>query len=133
MIIIGTVFALLAALLHVFIFYMESFAWTSKRAQGVFSITAQEAENTKEMAYNQGFYNLFLALIAGTGAVLLLSGAAGGGFSSVGVALSLAGTGSMLAAAAVLALSSPDKRAAAFKQGAFPLLAVVLILLGVLV
>lgn len=128
MIIIGAAFAILAALLHVFIFYMESFAWTSEKARGVFGTTEIDAENTKEMAYNQGFYNFFLAVIAGVGVAFLFAGSTG-----IGAALALAGTGSMLAAAAVLALSSPDKRGAAFKQGTFPLLAVVFLVIGLLV
>ena len=45
--------------------------------------------------------------------------------SAVGPALILVGTGSMLAAALVLFASSPDKRAAAIKQGTLPLLAVI--------
>ncbi|BAU97432.1 hypothetical protein N24_3170 [Corynebacterium suranareeae] len=128
MITIGAIFAILAALLHVFIFYMESFAWTGEKARGVFGTTEQEAENTKEMAYNQGFYNFFLAVIAGAGVAFLFAGSTG-----IGAALTLAGTGSMLAAAVVLALSSPDKRGAAFKQGAFPLLTVVFIVIGLVV
>lgn len=80
------------------------------------------------MAYNQGFYNFFLAVIAGVGVAFLFAGSTG-----IGAALALAGTGSMLAAAAVLALSSPDKRGAAFKQGTFPLLAVVFLVIGLLV
>ncbi|MCQ9343512.1 DUF1304 domain-containing protein [Corynebacterium sp. 153RC1] len=106
-----------AAALHVFIFYLESFAWTT-RARKVFGTTEQEAANTKEMAFNQGFYNLFLAIIAAVGIALHNH------------ALIYAGTGSMLAAALVLALTSPDKRGAAAKQGVFPLLSVLLLALS---
>ena len=45
----------------------------------------------------------------------------------VGLALMLAGTGSMLAAALVLLVSSPDKARAAITQGILPLIAIVLI------
>ncbi len=126
MLIAAAVFASLAAALHVFIWYLESFAWTG-RARAVFGTTPEDAEATKEMAFNQGFYNLFLALIALAGVV-----AAGVGAASVGVALMAAGTGSMLAAALLLAATSPDKRPAAVKQGAFPLVAVVLLLIAAL-
>ena len=44
---------------------------------------------------------------------------------TVGLTLCLTGTGSMLAAALVLLLTSPDKRRAALSQGTLPLLAVV--------
>jgi putative membrane protein len=54
------------------------------------------------------------------------------GAASVGAALVLAGTGSMLAAALVLVLSSPAKARAAAVQGAFPLLAVVATVVGLL-
>ena len=56
------IFAALAALLHVYIFVMESLTWTSARTRATFGTTAEEAETTKLLAFNQGFYNLFLAL-----------------------------------------------------------------------
>jgi len=58
----GLVFAALAALSHVYIFTMESLTWTSARTRATFGTTAQEAETTKLLAFNQGFYNLFLAI-----------------------------------------------------------------------
>ena len=65
MITAGLVFAALAALLHVYIFTMESLTWTSPRTRATFGTTAEEAETTKLLAFNQGFYNLFLAIVAG--------------------------------------------------------------------
>ena len=50
----------------------------------------------------------------------------------VGVTLMLVGTGSMLAAALVLFITSPDKRRAAVTQGLFPLLAVVSLVIALL-
>ena len=44
----------------------------------------------------------------------------------------LVGTGSMLAAALVLFITSPDKRRAAVTQGLFPLLAVVSLVIALL-
>jgi putative membrane protein len=123
----GLVFAALAAALHVYIFVMESLTWTSSRTRATFGTTAEEAEATKELAFNQGFYNLFLAVVTAVGIVSFLLG-----HKAVGVALVFAGTGSMLAAAVVLLLSSPDKARAALTQGVFPLLAVALVLLGLL-
>ena len=61
------VFAALAALLHVYIFTMESLTWTSRRTRATFGTTAEEAETTKLLAFNQGFYNLFLAIVTGIG------------------------------------------------------------------
>ena len=74
------------------------------------------------LAFNQGFYNLFLAVVTAAGVVLIALGD-----RSVGAALVFAGAGSMVAAAVVLILSSPDKARAAVIQGTFPLIAVVLL------
>ena len=121
----GLFFAGLAALLHVYIWVMESLTWTSKRTRATFGISEEQALATKEMAFNQGFYNLFLAIITLTGIVI-----GGIGYNYVGIALIFAGTGSMLAAALVLLLSSPDKARAAITQGILPLIAIVLISIG---
>lgn len=126
MIIAGMIFAALAIALHFFIFYLEAFAWTTK-GLSVFGTTPAEAEQTKEMAFNQGFYNLFLALIALAGMIFY-----GAGSTEVGLALIFAGIGSMLAAALLLFATSADKRAAATKQGIFPLLAVLSLAIAVL-
>ncbi|MDV7191241.1 DUF1304 domain-containing protein, partial [Mycolicibacterium fortuitum] len=125
MVIAGLVFAALAAALHVYIFVMESLTWTSARTRATFGISKQEAQATKELAFNQGFYNLFLAIVTVIGIV-----AVGLGHNAVGAALVFAGVGSMLAAAVVLLTSSPDKARAAITQGAFPLIAVVLLAVG---
>ncbi|MCG7287884.1 DUF1304 domain-containing protein [Cellulomonas sp. ACRRI] len=127
MIATGLVLAALAALVHVYIFTLESVSWTSPRTRAVFGTTPEQAEATRELAFNQGFYNLFLAVVAVAGVIATATGA-----TAVGAALVLAGTGSMLAAALVLVLSSPDKARAAVTQGTFPLLAVVATLVGLL-
>lgn len=127
MVIAGLVFAALAAVLHVYIFVMESLTWTSPRTRATFGTSEEEAQATKELAFNQGFYNLFLAIvtIVGIAAIAL-------GHCAVGAALVFAGAGSMLAAAVVLLTSSPDKARAAIIQGIFPLIAVVVLVLGLL-
>ena len=125
MITAGLVFAVLAALLHVYIFVMESLMWTSPRTRATFGTTPETAETTKELAFNQGFYNLFLAIVSAIGVIAVLMGA-----KAVGVALVFAGVVSMLAASLVLLLSSPDKARAAVTQGTLPLIAVVLLAFG---
>jgi putative membrane protein len=127
MITAGLIFAALAALLHVYIFVMESLTWTSPRTRATFGTTPEEAETTRLLAFNQGFYNLFLAIVSGIGIAALATGRPG-----VGAALVFAGVGSMVAAALVLLLSSPDKARAAITQGTFPLIAVVLLVIGLL-
>jgi putative membrane protein len=125
MIIAGLVFAGLAGLLHVYIFTMESLTWTSRRTRAAFGTTPEEAETTKLLAFNQGFYNLFLAIVTGLGIVGVVVG-----YRAVGAALVFAGVGSMAAAAVVLLASSPDKARAALTQGTFPVIAVVLLIVG---
>ncbi|MEN0135727.1 MAG: DUF1304 domain-containing protein [Rhodococcus sp. (in: high G+C Gram-positive bacteria)] len=121
----GLVLAALASALHVYIFVLESVLWTAPRTRATFGTTAEEAAATKELAFNQGFYNLFLAIVTAVGIVAVILGA-----TAVGSALVFAGAGSMLLAALVLLLSSPDKARAAITQGTLPLLAVILLALG---
>ena len=118
MLILGMIAAFLAATLHVVIFYIESFAWTT-RALSVFGMDRESAEATKEMAFNQGFYNLFLAIEAFAGMTVYFLAS-----RPVGLTLALFGVGSMLAAALLLFVTSPNKRSAAIKQGFLPLIAV---------
>jgi putative membrane protein len=125
MTVVGLALAGAAALLHVFIFYLESIAWTSERTRATFGTTAEEARTTKALAFNQGFYNLFLAISVIVGIVLFAVGA-----TVAGATLVLAGAGSMAAAALVLLISSPDKAAAALKQGVVPALAVIALAVG---
>jgi len=47
MIIAGVIFAGLAALLHVYIWILESFRWTAPRTRAAFGTSAEEAETTK--------------------------------------------------------------------------------------
>ncbi|MBV5243971.1 MULTISPECIES: DUF1304 domain-containing protein [Mycolicibacterium] len=121
----GLIVAVLAAVLHGYIFVMESLTWTSPRTRAVFGLTAEEAEATRMLAFNQGFYNLFLGIVTVVGVVFALTGD-----TAVGRALVFAGVGSMLAAAVVLLASSPEKARAAVTQGALPLVAIVLLVVG---
>jgi putative membrane protein len=125
MITAGLVFAGLAGLLHIYIFTMESLTWTSPRTRATFGTTAEEAETTKLLAFNQGFYNLFLAIVTGIGIAAVALG-----HNAIGAALVFAGVGSMASAAVVLLASSPDKARAALTQGTFPVIAVVLLVIG---
>jgi putative membrane protein len=125
MITAGLVFASLAALLHVYIFALESLLWTAPRTRATFGTSAEEAAATKELAFNQGFYNLFLGIVTVAGVIAVAMGS-----GAVGAALVFAGAGSMVLAALVLLLSSPDKARAAITQGTLPLIAVVLLGLG---
>jgi putative membrane protein len=125
MLVAGLALAGIAALVHVYIWVMESFAWRGARARATFGTTVDQAEATRELAFNQGFYNLFLAIVVAVGIVLVAAGHRG-----VGAALVLAGAGSMAAAGIVLLVSSPAKAASALKQLVPPLLAVVAVVVG---
>ena len=72
MILASLLFAFLAAALHVFIFTMESVTWTRPATWKRFGIASQsDAETTRPLAFNQGFYNLFLAVGAFVGVGLV--------------------------------------------------------------
>ena len=116
-------FSLLAALLHVYIWFLESFRWTHPSTRRTFGVSEADAEVLRLMAYNQGFYNLFLAVITLVGLALMRSE------HWVGSALALAGTGSMLAAALVLVTHDRSMARAAITQGTLPALAVLFLLL----
>jgi putative membrane protein len=133
MILASLFFAFLAAALHVYIFTMESVTWTSPATWKRFGVGSQaDAETTRPLAYNQGFYNLFLALGAFIGIGCVALGPGGSAQSVVGWTLILSSCGSMLLAAAVLALTGRKYLRPALTQGTTPLLAVVLGILAIL-
>ena len=122
MLILACVLAGLAALVHVYIFVLESLRWEDPATRRVFGTSAETAALTRPLAYNQGFYNLFLAVGTAVG-IGLVSGEEG-----VGVALVVFGVGSMLAAALVLITSDRAKARAAVVQGLLPALALLALL-----
>jgi len=129
MTIVAAVFAGLAALVHVYIFVLESVRWRQPATWKIFGLGSQaDADTTAPLAYNQGFYNLFLAIGAVIGIVLLFTPAAMAGY-----ALVFLSTGSMLAAALVLVSTGRDRIRTAAIQGTFPLLAVVFSLISLAV
>ncbi len=127
MTVVGSVFASLAAAIHVYIFVLESFRWTAPRTRATFGTTPEQAETTKALAYNQGFYNLFLAIIAVIGVIVTAAGS-----TEVGAALVLSACASMVAAGLVLLTSGPGRGRAALVQLSAPLLAVIFTVIGLL-
>ncbi|HOQ53330.1 MAG TPA: DUF1304 domain-containing protein [Micropruina sp.] len=114
------IIAALAGLLHVFIFTLESFRWEEAGTRRSFGTTAEQAAMTRQLAYNQGFYNLFLAITAFAGIALAF-------WPPVSTALLVVSLGSMLAAAVVLVSSDRTKLRAAAIQGTLPLIGLVLL------
>lgn len=125
MTVIITVLATLAAVLHVVFFYLESVAWSRPTVWGLFGVATQEdAETLKPMAYNQGFYNLLLAIQVLLGVVLI-----GLGQAAIGFALAVFGLASMLIASIVLITGNRRLWRGALFQGLLPLVAIVLYLI----
>ena len=108
--IIGAVFVGIAALIHLVIFFLESVLWNRPSTWKRFGVKSQaDAEVLRPMAYNQGFYNVFLALGAGAGLVMLASP----NVMQAGAALSIFVCLSMLLASVVLLFSNPKLARAA--------------------
>ena len=124
MAVIGSIVVALAALLHGYIFLMESVWWTRPATWKRFGVADQAAaDTTKPMAYNQGFYNLFLGLGAALGLVLYWAGA-----TDAGTTLVLFTTACMFLAAAVLTTTGRGYLRPALVQGTLPLIGFVLFL-----
>ena len=118
---VALVFAGLAALLHIYIWTMESLTWRKPATWKRFGVASQEDAETQALfAFNQGFYNLFLAIVALFGIFQ-----AAVGYADVGWALLLSACAMMLAAALVLASCGSKYIRAAVLQGTFPFLALV--------
>lgn len=118
MLIVACVLAGLAALLHVWIWWIETFGFM-KTGRKVFGLNAEAAANARQWAFNQGFYNLFLAVITVVGI---------GIGDDTGRALMIAGTGSMLGAALVLVADDRSKARGAVMQGTLPALSLLALL-----
>lgn len=128
MLIAGLVLAGLAALIHVYIFALESLRFDQPATWKVFGVRAEEAMILKPLMYNQGFYNLFLAI--GTAAGI---GLTAGGNHDAGLALVTLCCASMVTAALVLASSDSTKARGAIIQGTMPAIALLWLLARVLV
>ena len=115
--------AILAGGVHVLIFCMESLWWTSPNVRERFRQGPEQAHATALFAFNQGFYNLFLAIgtFAGLGLTLM-------GHPRAGLMLASWNCLSMVGAALVLAVSAPQLRRGALIQGAAPSLFLLLAL-----
>jgi putative membrane protein len=122
---IAMAFAVVAALIHAYFFLLES-AWFMRPAvYGRFGLRSEEdARIVRSFAFNQGFYNLFLA----AGVVIGLALVAMGDVAS-GRAIALFACSSMVAAAIVLVLHNRTFARAAAIQAVPPLVAIAAALL----
>ena len=116
--------ALLAAAIHVWFFILESVLFARPTVAARFGLrTPEQIAAVRPMAFNQGFYNLFLAIGTFGGLALVWMG-----YSRAGMTLVIWNCLSMLGAAIVLAASAPQLRRGALIQGAPPLLFLLLAL-----
>ena len=113
----------MAAVVHVYIWILESFLWTKPATIKTFNTTSEFAHASKTLAFNQGFYNLFLAIGAGIGLVLFM-----GGYIDSGKALLFSTLGSMVLASLVLIISDKTKLRAAFVQFITPAIGLISLL-----
>jgi putative membrane protein len=104
--------AAVAALIHVYFFVLESLWFMRPAVWRRFGIESDaDARVTRSFAYNQGFYNLFLAAGIGLGIGLVAIGD-----TASGRAITLFACGSMVAAGVVLFANNPSfLRAAAIQ------------------
>jgi putative membrane protein len=123
--IFGTMLVALAALFHVYVFTLESLTWSTPKTWKTFGVASQEhADVIAPIAFNQGFYNHFLAVGALLGIALL------GINSTIGFTLMLFSAFAMVGAGVVLFFSVKTSRRAAIMQAGPPLLGVLFILAG---
>jgi putative membrane protein len=125
--VIACIAAGIAAAVHGYIFVLETLRWEEPGTRHVFGTTAEQAAQSKQLAANQGVYNLLLGVAALAGVVAIVAGA-----RVPGLAVLLTATGIMLAAALYLVVSDRTKARPAVVQGFFPAVAVItgLIALG---
>lgn len=122
--IVSQLAVLVASLIHVMIFVMESVLFTRASIhKGTFGVAGEDLPAVRQWAFNQGFYNLFLALGGVAGLIALHAGS-----PDAGRALVALSCGSMLAAAAVLLATNRKMVRPAAIQGLAPLIALVFLL-----
>ena len=98
MLVIAVGAAIVAALVHVWIFVLETLWFERPAVWRRFGIESEsDVRVVRSFAFNQGFYNLFLAIGVAIGLGLWLAGSADAGRAIVAFAC-----GSMVAAGAVL-------------------------------
>ena len=57
----ATLLVALVGVVHVYVLVLEMFLWTKPAGRRAFGLSAEQAEQSKVLAMNQGLYNGFLA------------------------------------------------------------------------
>jgi putative membrane protein len=123
--ILAVIAAAIAALVHVYFFVLESLRFDRPEVAARFGLrTTEQIANVRPMAFNQGFYNLFLA--AGIVGGLLLAAT---GNAVTGRPIVLFACACMVGAGVVLVASNRRFAIGAALQAVPPLVAIVVELL----
>ena len=118
---IASLAALVAAAFHVLFFILESVTFTQPNVAARFGLsTPEQIATVRPMAFNQGFYNLFLAVGVVGGLALAASGSV-----EAGRAIVLFACACMIGAGLVLYASSRRFARSAAIQAVPPLVAIV--------
>jgi putative membrane protein len=126
----GSILLSVAAVLHIFFFYLESVAFSRPSSWKRFGVrSAEAAETIRPWAFNQGFYNLFIAVGTLAGVALLTVTS----LVQAGIAAVLFGAMVMIGASLVLVMSDGRMAMAAAIQGGIPLVGSVAIVASLFV
>jgi putative membrane protein len=122
LLVIGLVLAVMAAVLHVAFFVLESVLFRLPVGRRIFGVRDEnDSAPLRLFAVNQGVYNLGLALVVLVGIVLTLSGDSWG----IGIVVVIIGCAVMVLAGIALAVTAPRRMLPiALAQGGLPLLAI---------
>ena len=120
MLIVACIAAALAAAVHGWIFVLETLRWEADATRRIFGTSREQAAASRQLAANQGVYNLLLGVAALVGVAVVLAGS-----TDAGLAVALTACAVMLGAAAYLVGSDRRKLRPALVQGVPPLVALV--------
>ena len=119
--IVAVVAAVIAALIHAWFFVLESLQFDRPNVAARFGVqTPEQIAAVRPMAFNQGFYNLFLAIGIAGGLLLITTGNA-----VTGRPIVLFSCACMVGAGVVLVSSNRRFAAGAAIQAVPPLIAIV--------
>jgi putative membrane protein len=116
--VVAQIAVVLSGLVHVLIFAMESLLFSRPQVYRRFRARAEDVATVQAWAFNQGWYNLFLAGGAIGGVIAVHAGNA-----AAGRPVALFSCACMLGAALVLACSDRRMLRGALTQGVLPLIA----------
>ena len=122
---IGLFCLFIAGFFHIYIFSLESITWLKPKTWKAFGLPSQDiAAVIQPMAFNQGFYNLFLAIgILAGGSIAIVN-------QTIGFSLAFFAASSMVGAGVVLFFSTKRSHRAALLQAVPPLIGIIFTAIG---